>query len=773
MKKKSNNLKFISLIAAFALIFSVTQKISAETIAYWRFEEGAAGSQHTGTNDDFYVDSTANSNAMSNIQYEDFPTATATVPFSTVPATGEPNTLALDFVPNSVILTQNSITNKMVDSYAFSNGWTIEATVKFNNLTLGWPVIVGKDGKPGAGAAPPFFLKLINLDPPFIQADFFSDDNVEHWFDGRNGFGGSGETVVSADKWYNLAVTYDGSNVAKLYIQEETDIEYELEATSQQSNIGPATFPWDSHWSIGRGMWNGGADGWVDGIIDEVRISDVPLHPTQFLAYTEILIPQPPSFKEITYSPYPDPLDSGDVTISANITTANSTLTNLTYEYSVDGGFWQGPFPMATNTTPDVYVGNIASQVLYSVVSFKMRAENTDGMSTTTEVYKYTVCEEILWKTVLISSNAVAGGYNMASMSVGPNTLAGFVYRSAVENKAKYVEESDLGVMKFPVDISTNLQGFFSDIVFGTNNEPRVILSYDVDSDGGLTYVQRTNGVWTSPMMIVTNIFNEYRSVITIAPGQKSKTLWYQDDGWVGELIDINLSGDSFSSTEISELVSAKPNTKIPFGMIAGADEKCRIALATLGTLSFGTETDVDSGTFDWEIIASSNVYVIQMGFALDANDKAYIACCDDTTIPATTLLFENSSGSWVKHSLEPIDYWSHCAIAINSDDSSVWVAHNAPGGSESLKLWSNRVDPNVWEKELSITNGLFIDSISGFEFSELGTMKIAFKPAWNSQDLIYMYSTKFGVPEGGIVISILFSVFGIFLARRRKVNFK
>jgi len=766
MKKK---LKLIPLIVTSILIFSATQKISAETIAYWRFENGTAGVQHTGTNDNFYVDSSGNSNAMSNIQYEDFPTATATVPFPTVPVTGEPNTLALDFVPNSVILTQNDVTNKMVDSYAFVNGWTIEATVKFNNLT-GWPVIVGKDGKPGAGAAPPFFLKLINLNPPFIQADFFSDDNVEHWFDGRSGFGGSGETEIFPDKWYNLAVTYDGSNVAKLYIQEETDIEYELEATSQQSNIGPATFPWDSHWSIGRGMWGGAPADWVDGIIDEVRISDLPLHPTQFLAYTKILIPQPPSFKEITYSPHPDPLDTDEVTIFANITTANSTLTNATYEYKVDDGSWLGPFPMETNTTPDVYVGNIASQAHYSVVSFKMRAENTDGMSSTTEVYKYTVCEDIPWKTVLVSSNAVAGGYNMASMSVAPDGLAGFVYRSAAENKAQYIEESALGVIEPSVDISTDLQGFFSDIVFGTNNEPKVILSYDVDSNGGLTYAQRTNGAWTSPMMIVTNYFNEYRGVISIGTDQKSSALWYQDDGWSGELIDINLAGDSFSSAEITNEIAAKPNAKIPFGMVTGADGKRRIALSTLGTISLGTETAVDSGTFDWETIASSNVYVIQMGFALDANDKAYIACCDDTTIPRIAMLFENSGGSWVKHSLGPIDYWSHCSIAVNPNDSSVWVAHNAPMGAtpEGLKLWSNRADPNIWKKELSITNGPFVDSISGFEFTELGTMKIAFKPAWNSQDLVYMYSTKFFIPEPALFLILNFG-FLIYYLRKFK----
>ena len=52
----------------------------------------------------------------------------------------------------------------------------------------------------------------------------------------------------------------------------------------------------------------------------------------------------------------------------------------------------------------------------------------------------------------------------MTSMDVAPNGLAGFVYREG-NVSARYVEESSLGVLKTPVEISTNLQGFISKII--------------------------------------------------------------------------------------------------------------------------------------------------------------------------------------------------------------------------------------------------------------------------------------------------------------------
>ncbi len=274
------------------LVFSMMavmlcMSLNAATLAYWRFEDGTNGTAHTGDNDDWYADSSGNGNAMSTVDSASRPIATNDVPFSVVPQTAQANNLALDFGNwNSYITTTGS---KMIDTKNLSNGWTVEASVKFHSLGAGWPGVVTKTGRPPGPGAPPLFMKLIALSPAFLQCDFFSDDDAEHWFDGRSGYGGTGELSILVDTWYNLAFVYDGTNEAKLYIKEATDLTYEWEATSQQSGIGDATLHWDTPWVVGCTMWDNNLIDFADGVIDEVRISDEPLEPTQFLA----VVPEP------------------------------------------------------------------------------------------------------------------------------------------------------------------------------------------------------------------------------------------------------------------------------------------------------------------------------------------------------------------------------------------------------------------------------------------------------------------------------------------------
>ena len=45
----------------------------------------------------------------------------------------------------------------------------------------------------------------------------------------------------------------------------------------------PVNPSWDNSWTVGRGQFGGGPADWFDGIIDEVRISNTALPPSQFL----------------------------------------------------------------------------------------------------------------------------------------------------------------------------------------------------------------------------------------------------------------------------------------------------------------------------------------------------------------------------------------------------------------------------------------------------------------------------------------------------------
>ena len=754
------------IIAAFAMIFCASQKISADTIAYWRFEEGTAGVTHDGDNDDFYVDSTANANHMSTTSSGTRPVASADVPFSTVPATGLTNTLSLDFGNWASFL--ETVGGKMVDSYDFTKGWTIEASVKLHSIPGNWRGIISKGGN---FANWPAYYLMFNGGDSVFQTGPETDATNLWWCDGRPtpvGYG-AGATTPQTGEWYNLAITFDTNTLnLTLYIKEETDVNYEWEATRSNATDGISLF-WDEPWVIGTMFYWGNPESstCLDGIIDEVRISDEPLNPTQFLGYAEVLTPQPPVIKNVEYSPYPEPTEKDTVEISARITTANSTITNATYEYSTNGIDYFGPFDLLTNAVPNIYVANIISQIPYTVVSFKMRAVNGAGQSTTTDVSTYTVYEDIPWQTVIVSSDSMSDSFSIPTMELSPNGLAGFVYKSASNSNAYYAEESSLGVIKTPVAISADSEGFATDMVFGTNGNPRVILSADFN-EGGLTYVQRTNGAWTTPMIILTNFFDEYHGVISIVPNQKQSVLWYQDDGSVGELIDISASGDFFSSVEVSGSDwEVSSNYRRPFGMIGGTDGKRRIALSyhdafMKDKLRLGTETAPDSGIFDWDVITTNLNYSHILGFTLDDNNYAYIVVrdyVDYLTGGEAAAVFENSGGAWEKHVLDKAGDWLSCGVAVNPADGTAWVAQNSGDLSNPiLYLWSNR--SGNWKKEHSITNGPFVDTVAGFGFNEFGTMKIAFKPGWGSSDLVYMYSTKFGVPEP---ISICYLSFIIF----------
>jgi hypothetical protein len=104
---------------------------------------------------------------------------------------------------------------------------------------------------------------------------------------------GAGDTfsTVSADVWYNVAAQSDGSTLS-LFVQNNTTGVYELQGsiamTGGLSNTGNTNF------TIGRGWFNGPAD-WVNGAVDEVRISDQALAPSQFLFSPRAVIPEPSS----------------------------------------------------------------------------------------------------------------------------------------------------------------------------------------------------------------------------------------------------------------------------------------------------------------------------------------------------------------------------------------------------------------------------------------------------------------------------------------------
>ncbi|RKX42145.1 MAG: hypothetical protein DRP64_10285, partial [Verrucomicrobia bacterium] len=231
----------------------------------------------------WYTDSSGSGNHLSTWGSTSRPTATNGVPFSTVPQTGATNGLALDFDRSDDLGTFGAQTlGKMIEPYAFTNGWTVECSFKTRDYS--WAVVVGKDGRrsdavPGAqeGLASPFGVKLCG-DPNWreykrIGVNFVDGAGYDRWVWSL--------VPVVLGNWYDLAVTCDNS-IVSLYLREEGQADYVLQDYCPVAG-GTSFDLWEKPWMVGRGMYNNGATDWFNGLIDEVRISNVALDPAKFL----------------------------------------------------------------------------------------------------------------------------------------------------------------------------------------------------------------------------------------------------------------------------------------------------------------------------------------------------------------------------------------------------------------------------------------------------------------------------------------------------------
>jgi Concanavalin A-like lectin/glucanases superfamily len=264
----------------------------AQPVAYWRHEEGAPGALIP-AGADTVLDSSGNGNHMQTFNPA-FTSATYSSTVSPVPLrSGLPNTRSLDFGPGGDdpgLNDDNFTSGKPINAQLF-NAVTVEVAFRMDTVA-GYQAILGKDGKPlgdmpGEDNSPvPPFKVLIRGDdfPGGVPNQLFVE-----WIDGDGTlnsdihFLASHQTVVP-NQWYHVAVTINGTDAA-LYVARETG-PYQLLDSISGDFAGPTGEVIVSEplgWTIGRGMFNNGVTDWSDALIDEARISNGALAPSQFL----------------------------------------------------------------------------------------------------------------------------------------------------------------------------------------------------------------------------------------------------------------------------------------------------------------------------------------------------------------------------------------------------------------------------------------------------------------------------------------------------------
>ncbi len=259
-------------------------------VAYWRFEDQPLGSELPDTAKNTKpvratVDSSFNGNDLYTFMLEDRPTFDASVPAGVIPQTGSPNRSCLD--------TRNLLGLRNVYTHSeFSHAapldiqkitpaqWTIEASVNSAAERLGKvQTFVGRDTHFSLeGQADPARLAFqITAERCFAIA-YFDAANRLHEATAQ-------EPVVEANRWYHAAATSDGRTL-RLYVDVLDGRGYLLRASTELPGDGSTALGKGddaAEWSIGRGWRDSHAHNRFQGLIDEVRISDVALTPSEFL----------------------------------------------------------------------------------------------------------------------------------------------------------------------------------------------------------------------------------------------------------------------------------------------------------------------------------------------------------------------------------------------------------------------------------------------------------------------------------------------------------
>ena len=297
---KSIPMKTIHRIIALTTLAGCLPAMAA-TVAYWRFEEGPNGAQvtHGGAgNGVFYagaLDSSGNGNDLSVFAegWAGYQYATD-LAGPTVPQNGLTNNFSV--VNSGGYPAMSTATGSAMQTWTPS-AWTIETT--FQPETGGYRTLIGRDsiGANTHGADTNLAALYLQIIPGDALAIKYTDVQG-YWHEAISAGGaitGYGWPNYAAGNWYAVAATSDGSTLS-LYLKniEGGATSYTLIAQTDLTASGSTNTAlsagagdggdWDAgNFTVGRGLYAGGHGDRAYGFIDETRISDTALSPSQFL----------------------------------------------------------------------------------------------------------------------------------------------------------------------------------------------------------------------------------------------------------------------------------------------------------------------------------------------------------------------------------------------------------------------------------------------------------------------------------------------------------
>jgi hypothetical protein len=300
-------MKRLILLVPVVVIVGFASVASATTVAYWRFDDvgdaeieqwGPVASGNPMPDSDGQTiwrkaahDWSGNGNHLTTweLGWAGF-NWSSDVPAAQVPLTGAANQLsmvhtgAMGCCPSSMTWSEQSLPGGVDIEAITPAAFTIEASFKAERLTS-YHTIVGRDDR---------FVATANGDLASLYFQVMPGREVAVKFTDAAGYfheAISAPGAVTTGQWYNMAGVSDGSMMS-LYLDNVLVAQVDLTAggsTNTSMALGSGSgADWESGtWTVGRGMYAGGhTDRWF-GYIDEVRISNTALDPSQFLSVPE------------------------------------------------------------------------------------------------------------------------------------------------------------------------------------------------------------------------------------------------------------------------------------------------------------------------------------------------------------------------------------------------------------------------------------------------------------------------------------------------------
>lgn len=274
-------------IGAFISAALLAAPALAGTLAHWRFDNpAAANGQEVAASGAAVPDVSGNGH---DLYYTKLNTARSITYSTNTPVTPYTNTHAVHVDGRSgVNMYLQTATDDVLNNATLTGGYTIETFFKIDN-SESWQAWVGVLTRLGTvqqlGQGPAGWLQEQGW--PIVAMAFSGSKELQWEIVDANGNGRTNWSPPLAGTpieylWHHWAIVNDGS-FTNMYL----DGELILRTTNVPSNgVSTVGMPW----VVGATHWNNNAEGF-NGWIDEMRISDMALEPSQFTLYT----PEPAS----------------------------------------------------------------------------------------------------------------------------------------------------------------------------------------------------------------------------------------------------------------------------------------------------------------------------------------------------------------------------------------------------------------------------------------------------------------------------------------------